>query len=108
MFLQENVSSVDLKKHSMTNPIQLGDKCPNFSLPNQAGEVIHISDYLGKQKLVLFFYPKDDTSGCTAEAIDFTALTADFEAAGSLRFKVGRALGCVAGLHPKEEPVTKR
>ena len=67
----------------MTNPIQLGDKCPNFNLPNQSGEEIHLSDYLGKQKLVLFFYPKDDTSGCTKEAQEFTALAGEFEAAGA-------------------------
>lgn len=62
----------------MTNPIQIGDKCPIFSLPNQAGEVVNISDYLGKQKLVLFFYPKDDTPGCTKEACEFRDRYADF------------------------------
>jgi peroxiredoxin Q/BCP len=62
----------------MTNPIQIGDKCPVFSLPNQAGEVVNISDYLGKQKLVLFFYPKDDTPGCTKEACEFRDRYADF------------------------------
>lgn len=62
----------------MTNPIQLGDKCPNFSLPNQSGELINISDYLDKQKLVLFFYPKDDTPGCTKEACEFRDRYAEF------------------------------
>lgn len=62
----------------MTNPIQIGDKCPIFSLPNQVGEVVNISDYLGKQKLVLFFYPKDDTPGCTKEACEFRDRYADF------------------------------
>ena len=88
MFLQENVSSVDLKKHLMTNPIQLGDKCPDFSLPNQSGEVIHLSDFLGKQKLVLFFYPKDDTPGCTKEACEFRDRYAEFLELGCAVFGI--------------------
>jgi len=46
-----------------------GDKAPNFSLPNQNGETLSLKDFKGK-KLVLFFYPKDNTPGCTAEACD--------------------------------------
>ncbi len=46
-----------------------GDKAPNFSLPNQNGEAQSLKDHKG-QKLVLFFYPKDNTPGCTAEACD--------------------------------------
>ena len=44
-----------------------GDKAPNFSVPNEKGETVQLSDFTGK-KLVLYFYPKDDTPGCTAEA----------------------------------------
>lgn len=62
----------------MNNSIQVGDKCPNFTLPNQVGELVNISDYIGKQKLVLFFYPKDDTPGCTKEACEFRDRYADF------------------------------
>jgi peroxiredoxin Q/BCP len=72
----------------MTNPIQLGDKCPIFSLPNQSGELIHISEYLGKQKLVLFFYPKDDTPGCTKEACEFRDRYADFLTEGCSVFGI--------------------
>jgi thioredoxin-dependent peroxiredoxin len=44
-----------------------GDQAPDFSAPNEKGEITQLSDYKGK-KLVLYFYPKDDTPGCTAEA----------------------------------------
>ncbi|MCY6380625.1 thioredoxin-dependent thiol peroxidase [Hoeflea prorocentri] len=59
-----------------------GMKAPEFSLPRDGGETVALSDYSGR-KLVLFFYPKDDTSGCTAEAIAFTALEDKFKAAGT-------------------------
>jgi len=51
--------------------IEIGDKAPFFSLPNQDGDTVSLKDYSGKW-LVLYFYPKDDTSGCTKEACDFT------------------------------------
>ena len=44
-----------------------GDPAPDFSVPNEKGQLVRLSDYRGK-KLVLYFYPKDDTPGCTAEA----------------------------------------
>jgi len=48
----------------------LGDKAPDFSLPSTDGEVLSLKDFLG-MKVVLYFYPKDDTSGCTKEACSF-------------------------------------
>ncbi len=51
-------------------PIKKGDKIPSFSLPNQHGELVSIDSYFGKP-FVLYFYPKDDTPGCTAEACSF-------------------------------------
>lgn len=54
-----------LKKDNML--LQVGDKAPNFELPNQDEKILKLSDYLGK-KLVIYFYPKDDTPGCTAQA----------------------------------------
>lgn len=57
-----------------------GDKAPDFAMPKSGGgEIAHLSDYSGKY-LVLYFYPKDSTPGCTTEAIDFTASKADFAA----------------------------
>jgi thioredoxin-dependent peroxiredoxin len=59
-----------------------GQKAPAFSLPRDGGGVVALSDYAG-QKLVLFFYPRADTPGCTREAIDFTRLTGAFATAGT-------------------------
>jgi peroxiredoxin Q/BCP len=50
--------------------LEIGTKAPDFALPNQAGELIRLSDFLGK-KVVLYFYPKDNTPGCTREACAF-------------------------------------
>lgn len=47
--------------------LKVGDKAPDFSGKNQDGEVVRLDDFLGR-KLILYFYPKDDTPGCTAEA----------------------------------------
>jgi len=63
--------------------LDIGDKAPEFSLPADSGETLSNKDFAGKI-VVLYFYPKDDTSGCTKEAIEFTALLADFEAAGAV------------------------
>jgi len=52
---------------------------PNFSAPNQDNQVINLADYLGKRNVVLYFYPKDDTTGCTIEANQFTELSSAFE-----------------------------
>lgn len=57
-------------------------KAPAFRLPRDGGNVVTLSDYAG-QKLVLFFYPRADTPGCTHEAIDFTRLKDAFTAAGT-------------------------
>lgn len=59
-----------------------GQKAPAFRLPRDGGGVSTLSDYAG-QKLVLFFYPRADTPGCTREAIDFTRLKHAFAAAGT-------------------------
>jgi len=58
-----------------------GDKVPGAALENSAGESFTLADYAGK-RLVVYFYPKADTPGCTSEAQDFTALADDFAAAG--------------------------
>src|SRR5262249_50075256 len=54
-----------------------GDKAPAFNLPRDGGGLAKLSDYAG-EKLVLFFYPRADTPGCTKEAIDFTRLAGAF------------------------------
>jgi peroxiredoxin Q/BCP len=59
-----------------------GGQAPQFDLPRDGGERVSLADYLGR-KLVIFFYPRADTPGCTKEAIDFTRLKGDFAAAGT-------------------------
>jgi peroxiredoxin Q/BCP len=59
-----------------------GASLPDIALTRPDGSAVRPSDYAG-QKLVLFFYPKDDTPGCTTENLDFSALSADFAAAGA-------------------------
>lgn len=51
--------------------IQKGDPCPTFKLKNQNGEVFDITELIGKKKLVVYFYPKDNTYGCTKQACSF-------------------------------------
>lgn len=58
-----------------------GDMAPDFTLPRDGGSTITLSN-LRPGRVVVYFYPKDDTSGCTIEAKDFTAMAADFTAAG--------------------------
>jgi thioredoxin-dependent peroxiredoxin len=60
-----------------------GDKAPDFKLPDDSGAIRTLQSFSGK-KLVLYFYPKDDTTGCTKEAIDFNGLKRDFERAGAV------------------------
>ncbi len=55
----------------MTSSIKVGEKAPDFSLPSQSGETVKLSDFLGKKVVVLYFYPKDDTPGCTKESCAF-------------------------------------
>lgn len=59
-----------------------GEKAPDFSLPRNGGGTVSLSDFPGKP-VILYFYPKDDTSGCTTEAVDFSGLTEEFEKLGA-------------------------
>lgn len=61
--------------------LQIGDKAPEFCLPSDGRKNISLSDYAGK-KVILYFYPKDDTSGCTLEARAFQAHLKDFRQLG--------------------------
>ena len=51
--------------------VKVGDTVPNFTLPSQAGEQVSLKNFIGERPIVLFFYPKDDTPGCTKEACAF-------------------------------------
>jgi thioredoxin-dependent peroxiredoxin len=59
-------------------PVTVGKPAPSFALKNQDDEIVKLSDYAGKW-VVLYFYPKDDTPGCTTQACDFTAGLKGFE-----------------------------
>jgi thioredoxin-dependent peroxiredoxin len=71
-----------LKEGEMANELVAGDAAPDFELPTDGGGRAHLAKLKGKA-VVIYFYPKDDTSGCTAEAIAFNALRAKFVAAGT-------------------------
>ncbi len=61
--------------------LKIGTKAPTFSLPDQEGKMHSLEDYLGK-KVLLYFYPKDDTPGCTTEACNFRDGYKEFEKMG--------------------------
>jgi peroxiredoxin Q/BCP len=65
----------------MTGP-RIGEPAPDFDLPSDGGGRVRLADFSGR-KLVLYFYPSDDTQTCTAEAIAFSSKKADFEATGA-------------------------
>jgi peroxiredoxin Q/BCP len=70
------------KEGDMSEKLQVGQQAPAFKLPRDGGSSISLADLKGKT-VVLYFYPKDDTSGCTKEAMEFNALRADFAAANA-------------------------
>lgn len=61
----------DIKNNTIMNKIEVGSQIPSFSLLNQHGDMVHIDSLIGKKNLVIYFYPKDDTPGCTKEACYF-------------------------------------
>lgn len=67
----------------MASGIGTGDKAPDFTLPSQSGEQVRLHDRIGEHVVVLYFYPKDNTSGCTAEACAFRDSHEVFAEAGA-------------------------
>jgi peroxiredoxin Q/BCP len=67
--------------------IEDGKKAPDFSLPDETGTMVRLSKIKGRP-VVVYFYPKDDTSGCTREAKDFTCLAEEFAGAGAELFGI--------------------
>jgi len=64
--------------------LEEGRKAPGFSLPSDSGKTIALEDFKGRNKVVLYFYPKDDTSGCTAQACEFRDNWKAVQAAGAV------------------------
>jgi thioredoxin-dependent peroxiredoxin len=67
------------------NSVGVGSQAPDFNLPSQSGEMVHLKDFLGSKPVVHFFYPKDDTPGCTKQACAFRD---DYEGFGKLNAEV--------------------
>lgn len=63
--------------------LEIGTKAPDFSLPDQNGDIHTLSQYKG-QKVILYFYPRDNTAGCTKQACGFTQLRPQFEEKGAI------------------------
>jgi peroxiredoxin Q/BCP len=77
------------ERHGSMN-IQVGDKAPDFSLPMYPSGTFKLSDHLGKEVVVLYFYPQDDTPGCTKEACTFRDTHDDFVQAGAVIYGVSQ------------------
>ncbi len=83
------LNSISCNQHNktkdMTNQdkIEVGKLAPLFSLPDQNGKTVNLSDFYGKANVVLFFYPKDESYGCTKEACSFRDSYEDFRVAGA-------------------------
>ena len=73
----------------MADELDVGAKAPDFSLPDQDGSIVTLKSLKGKQ-VVLYFYPKDDTSGCTKEACDFRDSLAPIKKAGAVVIGVSK------------------
>tara|TARA_Y100000766_G_scaffold30186_1_gene21021 strand:- start:226 stop:702 length:477 start_codon:yes stop_codon:yes gene_type:complete len=74
---------------TLMSELKPGDKAPDFTLPADGGRQISLRELQGKS-VVLYFYPKDDTPGCTTEAIGFSEAIDDFEAAGAVVIGVSK------------------
>ena len=70
--------------------LEKNQTAPDFTAVNQDDESVSLSQFKGKQNVVLYFYPKDDTPGCTIEANEFTALANEFSEAGSVVLGVSK------------------
>jgi len=73
--------------------LKKGQSAPKFDSPNQDNKSVKLADFKGSKNIVLYFYPKDDTPGCTIEANQFTALAQEFEQADTVILGVSKD-GC--------------
>ncbi len=101
----------------MSMDLNVGDAAPDFALPTDGGGQARLADLKGKA-VVLYFYPRDDTSGCTSEAIAFSGLKSKFGAAGADvigvspdtaashdKFKVKHKLGVALAADPERSTI---
>jgi thioredoxin-dependent peroxiredoxin len=71
------------QSRSVNRGVKVGDRAPDFTLPSLTGEPVSLESFLGKKNIVLYFYPKDNTAGCTAEACSFRDSYEVFQEAGA-------------------------
>ena len=76
-------SSQPTNAATMKKGVQVGDPAPDFTLSDADGKPVHFKDLIGKSEIVLYFYPKDETAGCTAQACAFRDSYEDFKALGA-------------------------
>jgi peroxiredoxin Q/BCP len=72
-----------MSEESVKGRVKVGDSAPDFTLPNQSNEMVSLKDFAGKKIVVLYFYPRDFTTGCTAEACAFRDNYEVFKEAGA-------------------------
>jgi len=70
--------------------LEQNQDAPTFSAPNQNQDIISLADFKGEKNVILYFYPKDDTPGCTIEANQFTGLASEFEALDTIVLGVSK------------------
>lgn len=70
--------------------LEAGQQAPGFALPDSDGNTVRLGDFQGDKHVVVYFYPKDDTPGCTVEANDFTALRDRFDARDTVVLGISR------------------
>ncbi len=70
--------------------LKAGELAPQFSLPDSDMKMVNTADFLGSKHLVLYFYPKDDTTGCTIEAVELSDLMDEFQQLDTLVFGISR------------------
>ena len=71
------------QSRSANKAVKVGDRAPDFTLPSLTGESVSLDRVFGKKNIVLYFYPKDNTAGCTAEACSFRDSYEVFQEAGA-------------------------
>jgi len=79
----KNMSVKYNQSRSASKGVKVGDRAPDFTLPALTGESVSLESFFGKKNIVLYFYPKDNTAGCTAEACSFRDSYEVFQEAGA-------------------------
>lgn len=77
------MGNCDNQEQLVRGKVQVGDPAPDFTLPTQAGGAVGLGDFLGKKNIVLYFYPRDNTAVCTAEACAFRDSYEAFQSLGA-------------------------